>query len=71
MPKDMTDRPRPADCATMTEVRQGVDAIDRMLVVLISERQGYMDAAARIKKACSEPVSGSTTEIGDLIAERL
>lgn len=33
----------------MAEVRQGVDAIDRMLVVLIAERQGYMDAAARIK----------------------
>ena len=49
MPKDMTDRPRPADCATMTEVRQGVDAIDRMLVELLAERQGYMDAAARIK----------------------
>ena len=49
MPKDMTDRPRPADCTTMTEVRQGVDAIDRILVELLAERQGYMDAAARIK----------------------
>ena len=49
MPKDMTDRPRPADCTTMAEVRQGVDAIDRMLVELLAERQGYMDAAARIK----------------------
>lgn len=45
----MTDRRRPADCETMADVRQGVDAIDRMLVVLLSERQGYMDAAARIK----------------------
>jgi isochorismate pyruvate lyase len=33
----------------MAEVRQGVDAIDRALVQLIAERQGYMDAAARIK----------------------
>jgi isochorismate pyruvate lyase len=33
----------------MAEVRQGVDAIDRRLVELIAERQGYMDAAARIK----------------------
>ncbi len=33
----------------MTDVRQGVDAIDRALVKLIAERQGYMDAAARIK----------------------
>ena len=33
----------------MTEVRQGVDALDRALVTLLTERQGYMDAAARIK----------------------
>lgn len=39
----------PADCQTMAEVRQGVDALDRALVVLLAERQRYMDAAARIK----------------------
>ncbi|MFZ4605056.1 MAG: chorismate mutase [Caulobacter sp.] len=33
----------------MAEVRQGVDALDRALVALLAERQGYMDAAARIK----------------------
>jgi 3-isopropylmalate dehydrogenase len=38
---------------------------------MMLEFLGEADAAARIKKACSEPVSGSTTEIGDLIAERL
>ena len=42
-------RPAPADCTTMTEVRQGVDAIDRLLVAVLAERQRYMDAAARIK----------------------
>jgi len=42
-------RPAPAACTTMKEVRQGVDALDRALVVLLAERQGYMDAAARIK----------------------
>ncbi|HEX6865744.1 MAG TPA: chorismate mutase [Caulobacteraceae bacterium] len=45
----MTDRRSPRDCTTMAEVREGVDAIDRMLVELLAERQGYMDAAARIK----------------------
>jgi isochorismate pyruvate lyase len=46
----MTDpRTPPADCTTMAEVRQGVDALDRALVLLLAERQGYMDAAARIK----------------------
>ena len=39
----------PADCASMADVRQGVDALDRALVALIAERQRYMDAAARIK----------------------
>jgi isochorismate pyruvate lyase len=44
------ERPSPADCTTMTEVRQGVDALDRALVTLLAERQRYMDAAARIKQ---------------------
>jgi len=39
----------PAECHTMAEVRQGVDALDRALVALMAERQRYMDAAARIK----------------------
>lgn len=43
-------RVAPADCTTMAEVRQGVDALDRLLVTIIAERQGYMDAAARIKQ---------------------
>jgi isochorismate pyruvate lyase len=41
--------PLPADCQTMTDVRAGVDALDRQLVALLAVRQGYMDAAARIK----------------------
>ena len=43
-------RPLPADCQTMAEVRQGVDALDRLLVSVLAERQRYMDAAARIKQ---------------------
>ncbi|WP_372707495.1 chorismate mutase [Brevundimonas sp.] len=42
-------RTAPEGCASMAEVRQGVDALDRALVVLLAERQRYMDAAARIK----------------------
>lgn len=41
--------PDPEKCRDMTDVRAGVDEIDRMLVALIARRQGYMDAAARIK----------------------
>jgi isochorismate pyruvate lyase len=43
------DRTPPAECKTMTDVRQGVDALDRLLVAVLAERQRYMDAAARIK----------------------
>jgi isochorismate pyruvate lyase len=43
-------RSAPVDCQTMAEVRQGVDAIDRLLVAVLAERQRYMEAAARIKQ---------------------
>jgi isochorismate pyruvate lyase len=42
-------RTAPEACRTMADVRHGVDALDRALVVLLAERQRYMDAAARIK----------------------
>ena len=38
------------DCTSMTEVRAGVDSIDRELVALIARRQAFMEAAARIKE---------------------
>lgn len=40
----------PETCATMAEVREGVDATDRELVALLERRFGYMRAAARIKE---------------------
>jgi isochorismate pyruvate lyase len=45
----MTEIRAPQDCSTMTEVRAGVDDVDRQLVALLQRRFGYMDAAARIK----------------------
>lgn len=45
----MSTAPDPTDCATMTEVRAGVDEVDRRVVALLARRFGYMDAAARIK----------------------
>ncbi|MFZ9396030.1 MAG: chorismate mutase [Erythrobacter sp.] len=39
----------PDSCATMEEVRAGVDATDRELMALLERRFGYMRAAARIK----------------------
>ena len=45
----MIDGFAPAACATIADVRKGVDALDPQLVALLAERQRYMDAAARIK----------------------
>ena len=45
----MSDPLPPQDCRDMAEVRAGVDALDRRLIALLTVRQGYMDAAARIK----------------------
>jgi isochorismate pyruvate lyase len=40
----------PEDCQTMTDVRAGVDALDRQVVALLAIRFGFMRAAARIKQ---------------------
>jgi len=45
----MTAAKPPEQCETMTDVRIGVDQVDRELVALLVRRFGYMDAAARIK----------------------
>jgi isochorismate pyruvate lyase len=49
VPVAVDARVDPAECSSMAEVRQGVDALDRALVALLAERQRYMEAAARIK----------------------
>ena len=49
MGSTMTEIRDPAECMTMTEVRAGVDDVDRQLVALLARRFRYMDAAARIK----------------------
>lgn len=51
----MSTRPKsPEQCETMEDVRAGVDALDQELVALLATRQGYMEAAARIKPAASD-----------------
>ena len=61
------DRRPPEECMTMTEVRQGVDALDRLLVTVLAERQRYMDAAARIKPDRS--AVRDTARIEDVVAK--
>lgn len=46
----MTTPTAPENCQTMSDVRTGVDALDRELVALLARRFGYMRAAARIKQ---------------------
>jgi isochorismate pyruvate lyase len=60
-------RPLPADCTTMSEVRVGVDALDRLLVAVLAERQRYMDAAARIK--ADRAAVRDTARIEDVVAK--
>jgi len=43
------------DCATMAEVRAGIDRIDAALVALLAERAGFIDRAAEIKAAENLP----------------
>jgi isochorismate pyruvate lyase len=68
-PTQLSVDPRiaPDDCKTMAEVRQGVDALDRALVTLLAERQGYMHAAARIKP--SRDVVHDDARIEDVVAK--
>ncbi|MBI3677931.1 MAG: chorismate mutase [Proteobacteria bacterium] len=40
----------PADCTSMADVRREIDRLDRALVRLIAERQGYIERAAEIKQ---------------------
>lgn len=65
----LESRTPPEACATMAEVRHGVDALDRALVVLLAERQRYMDAAARIKPDRS--VVHDEARIEDVVAKVL
>ncbi len=62
-------RTAPEACASMAEVRQGVDALDRAIVTLLAERQRYMDAAARIKP--SRDVVHDDARIEDVVAKVL
>ncbi len=42
------------ECQDLDEVRDGIDAIDRRIVELLSERSRYIEQAARLKSAAEE-----------------
>ncbi len=52
--EDALARVSAQDCRSMDEVRAEIDRLDRLLVRLLSERQGYIEAAGRIKPRADE-----------------
>ena len=66
-PRDLNARTAPDACASMADVRDGVDRLDRALAALIAERSRYMEAAARIKP--SRDVVRDEARIEDVIAK--
>jgi isochorismate pyruvate lyase len=48
MPSEI-ERIPPADCASLDEIREGMDAIDRQIVSLMAERVSYVREAAKFK----------------------
>ncbi|WP_338116375.1 chorismate mutase [Thalassospira lucentensis] len=43
-------------CETMSDVRENVDRVDRLLVALMAERLNYIEQAARIKPSSMRSV---------------
>ena len=54
----MTDPLRnPEDCGSMTELRQQIDALDRVLVAKLALRSRYIDRAVALKQAEGLPAN--------------
>ena len=50
----------PADCASMAELRDQIDAIDAALVALFAQRAPYIDRAVELKQV--EGLPANTTD---------
>jgi isochorismate pyruvate lyase len=46
----MTEQILPQDCASMADVRAGIDQLDRKLVELFALRAGFIDRATELKQ---------------------
>lgn len=62
----MTVKP-PDACATMADVREAIDDLDRALVPLLARRAGYVARAASLKAAKSMVVDPARIE--DVVAK--
>ncbi len=56
-----------SECANLDEVRDNIDRVDREIVALLAERQGYVTQAARMKSSVAEVVDQARIE--DIIAK--
>ncbi|HEY2034376.1 MAG TPA: chorismate mutase [Rhizomicrobium sp.] len=59
----------PGDCLDMLGVRGQIDRLDRILVGLLAERQGYIERAAQIKQ--DRNVVHDDARIEDVVAKVL
>lgn len=59
----------PQDCADMPSLRVQIDRLDRALVALMAERQGYIERAAQIKT--DRNVVHDDARIEDVVAKVL
>lgn len=59
----------PSECQTMADIRREIDRLDRALVGLIAERQGYIERAAIVK--ASRDTVRDEARIEDVIAKVL
>ena len=62
----MTNLTPPQDCASMTDLRREIDAIDTMLLDLLVTRSGYIDRAIDLKR-----IEGLPARTVDRVAEVL
>ena len=56
----------PEDCASLEDVRRGIDALDLDIIRLIGERSQYVKAAAKFKtRGCYELTQKRLTNAGN------
>jgi len=61
--------PQPRDCGSMAELRDAIDALDRVLVSLLARRQRYIERAAVLKQ--SRDAVRDEARVEDVVAKVL
>ena len=54
----------PSDCATMSDLRQQIDTLDKLMIQLLTQRTAYIDRAAELK-----PLEGLPARISDRVEQ--